>query len=88
MKETRTIVVRLSEEPIPDLDLRGFCLPDNEPNSYIVWVNGQMSEEQKEETFLHEMLHLYHRDNEQPQNVQELEYKRHATIDRFQVARS
>ena len=70
----REILLHIAEDRLPE-DVRGMSTTDG--NKAFIMVNSEMSEDERAAAFLHECLHLWHRDHETGADV---EAERHAEI--------
>lgn len=57
--------------------IKGVSCPWNNPGEYRIFIDRSLSELEKLETFIHEMIHLYHGDHEAGGNIQEIEARTH-----------
>ena len=74
----RIIKIRLVTVDLPE-NVHGSCQKAGD-NEYNIMINSLLSDEDQEVTFLHEMLHIYHRDHDRGVNVDRLEAERHKMI--------
>lgn len=77
----RTIILRIVEtDELPDSIGGVSDLCGNE--SYIVLLNSNHDEEKQKHTFIHEMLHIWHKDHYQKDtDIRALEAMRHEETD-------
>ena len=77
----QTLTIRVMTIPKLPETVHGLCAPENPRNpdgKFLIWLNGNDSEYQQTETFIHEMLHIWHGDHgNDDMNVQLLETIRH-----------
>lgn len=52
---------------------KGVSCPWNEPGEYRIFIDRTLNEQEKLRVFIHEMIHLYHRDHESGEDVVEIE---------------
>lgn len=57
------------------------CLWDESSGEYRIFINRNLSDQEKLETFIHEMIHLYNGDHESGENVQTIEARTHKVTD-------
>ena len=77
-QQIRRVDLKIAAVPLPDTT-RGAT--DKQPDAdgrerYTVAVNANMDELQKAAAFIHEALHIYHNDFEQPGTLEEIEGER------------
>ena len=68
--------IAIQEQDLPK-SIRGLLL-QIDTDDYVIMLNRDLSEQDKESAFLHECLHIYHNDFEGMCLVDELEEDRHA----------
>lgn len=74
MTEQR-ISIRIIKTPLPQA-INGLSMKDG--NTFIVLINENDSQDEQKETFIHEMLHIWHGDHDREfKDVQQLEEQRH-----------
>lgn len=82
----RTITLQVVTEDMPE-GVHGMSLPKNskkDTDTYIVYINEDDTEDEQTIAFLHECLHVWHRDHYRAgANVSELEYERHEELKRL-----
>lgn len=77
-QQIRRVDLKIAAVPLPDTT-RGAT--DKQPDAdgherYTVAINSGMDELQKAAAFIHEALHIYHNDFEQPGTLEEIEGER------------
>lgn len=84
----RRISLRVVESPDLPSDIGGVSAPknprDEESDDYFVLLNDSADETEKAKTFVHEMLHIWHRDHfKKGLDVERLEAVRHAESENY-----
>lgn len=75
----RELHIRIASRPLPD-GTNGVLWRTDE-NSYTVCIDSSQDEDGQAAAFLHECLHLWHGDMEDPaRDVDEIERERHAEL--------
>lgn len=69
------VKIKVVEVFLPE-DVHGM-LQQLAPDSYRVFINRNMPEDEKTSTFIHEVLHIWHGDFDREISVNELESLRH-----------
>lgn len=77
--QERTITLRLITTPLPP-GAHGMSAKDKGgDDNYIVLLNEDDDPDAQQEAFIHELLHIWHKDHDrQGADVQQLEAERHA----------
>ena len=75
----RKIVIEVATEPMAGT-IHGGITGDPAADQYIILINANDTEQRQAATFLHECLHIWHRDHATPARVDQLEGERHAEI--------
>lgn len=71
----RTITIRITTETLP-AGIRGLSMMTDK-DAYTVCLASDQDDQQAAAAFIHEMLHVYHRDHERTVAVDQLEEERH-----------
>lgn len=80
MNTERNINIRLvTTEELP-LQIKGICGTADKDDSYIMALNGNYGEHRQLLTFLHECLHIWHKDFTSGRGAQEIEAERHREL--------
>lgn len=70
----RNIQITLRTEEVPGGAINGATIQTDTPDKYIVVLDAAKSKQQQAATFLHEMMHIYRRDFDDPDRpVMEIE---------------
>lgn len=71
----RQIKIRLIEQPLP----AGInaALHESDNDNYIIFVNSEKTADERAAAFLHECLHIYHRDFDSTETADQIEHTRH-----------
>ena len=82
----RRITLRVIESREMPARISGISAPENpscpESDDYLIVLNEKLNEEEKASAFVHELLHIWHRDHF-ADNVQRIEAERHAECARL-----
>ena len=77
----RTLKIELHTiDGLPN-NIKGACSQTGQ-DEYIIVINSRNSQDEQAAAFLHECLHIWHKDHEGGKDVQELEAIRHDELKR------
>lgn len=79
----RELNIHLYTEPLPET-VRGVVTENQ--GYYIICINNLLSEEEQQQAFIHEMLHIYNNDFNSGDSVQAIEERTHKAAERLQRA--
>lgn len=77
--KNRKIIIELATEPMAG-NIHGGITGDPATDQYIILINSNDTEQRQAATFLHECLHIWHRDHATSAPVDQIERERHAEI--------
>lgn len=72
--------IKVLEATLPE-SVHGFSLPWKDTGEYRICINARMSEREKLETFIHEMIHLYRGDHGDTERLDRIETDCHRTTE-------
>ncbi len=73
----RTVTIRIITKVMPEITgIHGACMKTGE-DMFLIWLNGHEDDPKTAESFIHEMLHIYHRDHDRNVSVDYIEFLRH-----------
>ena len=80
MNRQRNISIRLvTNEDLPE-NVSGCCAKLPGEDNYLMALNAQSGEEQQLLSYLHECLHIWHRDHDREGSVEQIEKDRHEEL--------
>lgn len=83
----QTLTIRVMTIPKMPKGVHGLSCPENPHNPdgrFLIWLNGNDSEDRQTYSFIHEMLHVWHGDHgNDDMSVQLLETIRHYETDKL-----
>lgn len=77
----RKAQLTIKTAPLPE-KVRGL-LQQTGGNTYTIYINSELSDDDQAAAFLHEALHLYHDDTNRKDPADAIEQERHAEIKRL-----
>lgn len=61
-----------------DLPVKGCCCPwDEGSKEYRIFINKNLSDQEKRKTFVHELIHIYNGDFDHGEDIQTIEARTH-----------
>ena len=86
MSTERNIKIRIVTTDELPATVPACCAKDGGTDNYIMLINGRDDERAQLRSFLHECLHIWHRDHDSSEDVQTIEKERHKELEKLLAA--